>query len=239
MIGLQPAQFVPGQILGRQDQNRNMRGGRIAPNGLQHSETIHIRHHQIKHHPVRMRRLQKIKGLLTALDYKDCIAFLLQNGADLYPGRGIVFHHQNRARPFRPSGRQVLFSCFSILCLFTKMDRQLQGKYRSLSGPAVRCQAATEHPGRSGGNGQTESRPVIFSGGGAVHLPELIKNKGQLIRLDPDSGILNRNLQFPFLHAQAHRHPALLSEFHGIADQVLQDLMQPTFIILDLQSKFG
>ena len=79
------------------------------------------------------------------------------------------------------------------------------------------------------GDGKAEPGATVFPGGGAVGLAECLKETGGLFGRHPNAGVTDRELHLHttlnlFRRVTVTSDFAMISEFHGVVDQVDQDL---------------
>ena len=152
-----------------------------------------------------------------------------------------------RQRPFQTDGIRVA-GCHdqdatsgerpSVGLIVGRVDRRSRHpKHRGESEGAALAQLALDgdfpahHLNELGRNGQPQSRACAPAGGRVIDLLERLKDQGLLLLGDADAGVRDRKRKLrlfggPRDNHDVHRNPALFCEFHGIADQVGQNLAE-------------
>lgn len=100
--GVQPQHLVVHLGFGGEDQHRN--GVALLPQGAQHRQSIHFRHHQIQDEGVVVSRLQVLQGLLAVINRIGGVIVFFQQGNDR-PGQGAFILRKQNAHLYAPPSR--------------------------------------------------------------------------------------------------------------------------------------
>jgi hypothetical protein len=195
-------ELLRGQVLGRQDQHRDVPGRGAGPDPIQHRKAVDVRHHQVQHDPVGPRAGDLIDRSLPAPGHGSPVAGGFDDRSDLDDRRLVVLDDQDPPALFRRTGiviRGQHGPARGGRCggprgkrrawdrgLPRPFERQIQGKERSLSRGADHRDVPAEHPGSLVGNGQPQSGSLVPPGRGPVHLPELVEDDGEVLRRNAD-----------------------------------------------------
>ena len=202
MVLRQAGPVLRGEFPGRQHQHRDGCGCRHGPELLQDLEPVHLRHHQIQDDEVRPGLGEGRQGLGAAWGRLDRVPLFLQDGADMQDRHRIVLHHQDEGRlppgrrrrrlrlerrgvGRRPGNRRGVGGLLGFRAGF----RQGKGKGAAPAHQAFHRDLPAQDFGQGPANGQPQAGAFEAAGGGAVRLPELVKDIGQDLRGDAHAGI--------------------------------------------------
>ncbi|HYO31192.1 MAG TPA: hypothetical protein VER37_11525, partial [Thermomicrobiales bacterium] len=85
---------------------------------------------------------------------------------------------------------------------------------------------AAVHLDQSPCDRQTETGTTVPASGAGIGLPKLVEDERHDLRVDPDPGIADGQLDRPRYGAADDGNPAAVGELHRVADKVEQDLVE-------------
>lgn len=215
---------------------------------------VHLGHHEVHEHEAESGRLlDQINGAAAAGRGEHFHSIVLQHGSEGEDVAGVVIDDEHFApaqcfvghvRVWRsvepPRGRCLCRQVAGIVGAGV-MQRHKEREGAALSVDAVEIDFAAEQRGQFAADGEAEAGATIFARGAGVGLLEGLEDVLLLLRSDADAGVLDgeaddsRGLaEYGVVrapagggHVHAHFHFAVRGEFHGVGEQVLENLLEP------------
>ncbi len=197
-------------------------------------QSAHVRHLQVHQHDVEAAVFERGQRLNAIARQRDPMTLLLQQTQGQFLIDHAVLDQQNVQWPQRRLGNGTLaVGDAERECLQRRPiehDGEVEGA--ALTQPTLHPQPPSHHPHQALRDGQTQAGAAVLARRRAVRLLEGPEDRLLFVRRDADARVAHLKMQntFGLLHAHRYDHLTLGGELDAVADQVDEDLAQPSGI---------